>query len=265
MWWQGFFFIILILLFDSLCPDQKGFNTYHLSRVSTASWLGRWCWGNSQSSPLCQSLLAQRCSLGWGKCGSWFLAQSHSLWFEAASKEQSWEQEGNSGRAQGGMGQPHLWELLQNLLWWGLGFPAFLLHTFCLQNPLWIPERQSRLSPREKPEGFVSPQRDQSVFESTNLIWATPQLLLERGDQFGCSAREKLLWQGRDLRCCLFQPGSHPHTEWEFSVTLWDLPGQGAWDCSLERAEVLLREEDGAVDPKANVLEVFCNRIPEEN
>lgn len=116
--------------------------------------------------------------------------------------------------------QPHLWELLQNLLWWGLGFPAFLLHTFCLQNPLWIPACQSRLSPREKPEGFVSPQRDQSVFESTNLIWATPQLLLEGGDQFGCSAREKLLWQGRALRCCLFQPGSHPHTEWEFSVTL---------------------------------------------
>lgn len=34
--------------------------------------------------------------------------------------------------------------------------------------------------------------------------------------------------------------------------------------CPLERAEVLLREEDGAGDPKANVLEVFCNRIPQK-
>lgn len=35
--------------------------------------------------------------------------------------------------------------------------------------------------------------------------------------------------------------------------------------CPLERAEVPLRVEDGAGDPKANVLEVFCNRIPQEN
>lgn len=55
---------------------------------------------------------------------------------------------------------------------------------------------------------------------------------------------------------------SSPH-EQECPVRLWNLLELGV--CPLERAEVLLREEDGAADPKANVLEVFCNRIPQEN